>query len=58
MYCVAGISRSNAIALSVLAKYFKMDYDEAWALVTKQFPDSIRPGHISQLRKLFNTGFH
>jgi predicted protein tyrosine phosphatase len=47
MYCVAGISRSNAIALSVLAKYFKMDFDEAWALITKQVPDSIRPGHIS-----------
>jgi protein-tyrosine phosphatase len=59
MCCVAGISRSNAIALGVLVKYFKMDFDEAWALIRKQVPDSnIRPGHISQLRKLFNTGFH
>jgi protein-tyrosine phosphatase len=59
MCCEAGISRSNAIALGVLLKYFKMDFDEVWALIRKQVPDSrIRPGHISQLRKLFNTGFH
>lgn len=59
MYCVAGISRSNAIALGFLAKYFKMDFDEAWALIRKLVPDSrIRSGHISQLRKSFNTGFH
>jgi predicted protein tyrosine phosphatase len=39
MYCEAGISRSNAMALGVLAKYFKMEFDEAWALIRKQVPD-------------------
>jgi len=57
--CVAGISRSNAIALGVLVKYFKMDFDEAWDLIRKKVPDSnIRPGHISQLRKLLNSTLH
>jgi hypothetical protein len=28
--CVAGTSRSNAIALGVLVRYFKMPFDEAW----------------------------
>ena len=53
--CVAGMSRSNAIALGVLVKYFKMDFDEAWDLIRKNVPDSdIKPGHILQLKKLFN----
>jgi predicted protein tyrosine phosphatase len=39
MYCVAGISRSNAITIGVLAKYLKMDFDEAWILIRKQVPD-------------------
>ena len=57
--CVAGISRSNAIALGVLVKYFKMDFDEAWALIRKQVPDSrISQGHILQLKKLLNTTWH
>jgi predicted protein tyrosine phosphatase len=59
MYCVAGISRSNAIALGVLAKYFKMGFDEAWALIRKLVPDSrIGSGNIPPFTKLFNTGFH
>jgi protein-tyrosine phosphatase len=53
--CVDGMSRSNAIALGVLVKYFKMDFDGAWDLIRRKVPDSdIKPGHILQLKKLFN----
>jgi protein-tyrosine phosphatase len=54
--CVAGISRSNAIALGVLVKYFDMDFYEALELVREKVPRAnICPGHISQLKKLFNV---
>jgi hypothetical protein len=52
----AGISRSNAIALGVLVKYFHMDFHDAWELIENRVPIcNIHPGHISQLKKLFNT---
>jgi len=54
--CVAGISRSNAIALGVLVKYFGMDFYDAWELIRKRVPRAnINPDHISQLKKLFNV---
>jgi protein-tyrosine phosphatase len=54
--CVAGISRSNAIALGVLVKYFDMDFYEALELIREKVPRAnISPGHISQLKKLFNV---
>ena len=54
--CVAGISRSNAIALGVLVKYFNMDFYEAWELVNAKVPiANIDPGHIEKLKKLFNV---
>ena len=53
---VAGISRSNAIALGVLVKYFGMDFYDAWELIIKRVPRAnINPDHISQLKKLFNV---
>jgi len=54
--CVAGISRSNAIALGVLVKYFAMDFYDAWELVKERVPRAnINPNHISKLKKLFNV---
>jgi len=53
--CVAGISRSNAIALGVLVKYFDMDFYDAWELVKERVPRAnINPNHISKLKKLFD----
>jgi protein-tyrosine phosphatase len=54
--CVAGISRSNAIALGALVRYFHMDFYDAWDFINSRVPISnIDPGHISQLKKLLNT---
>ena len=54
--CVAGISRSNAIALGVLVKYFNMDFYEAWEFVKSKVPiANIDPAHIEKLKKLFNV---
>jgi predicted protein tyrosine phosphatase len=54
--CVAGISRSNAIALGVLVKYFDMDFYDAWELVRQRVPRAnINSSHISKLKKLFGV---
>ena len=54
--CVAGISRSNVIALGVLVKYFNMGFYEAWELVKSKVPiANIDPAHIEKLKKLFNV---
>ena len=54
--CVAGISRSNAIALGVLVKYFHMDFYEALELIREKVSRAnISPGHIAQLKKLFKV---
>ena len=54
--CVAGISRSNAIALGVLVKYFGIDFYDAWELIKKSIPRAnINPNHITKLKKLFNV---
>jgi protein-tyrosine phosphatase len=51
--CVAGVNRSNAIALGVLVKYFEMDFDDAMALIRKKVPiANIDLLHIVQLKKL------
>ena len=53
---VSGISRSNAIALGVLVKYFDMDFYDAWELVRQRVPRAnINPSHISKLKKLFGV---
>jgi predicted protein tyrosine phosphatase len=54
--CVAGISRSNAIAIGLLVKYFDMDFYEAWELVKQRVPRAyINPNHISKLKTLFGV---
>jgi len=54
--CRAGVSRSNAIALGVLAHYFKIDFNQALELITSKVPicDILSP-HISALCKLLNV---
>jgi predicted protein tyrosine phosphatase len=53
--CGAGISRSNAVALGVLVKHFKMDFYDAWELIKRKVPISnIDPLHIVALKKIFN----
>lgn len=54
--CEAGQSRSNAIALGVLVAYFKMDFYEAWDLISYKVPISmIDPSHIASIKKLFKV---
>jgi predicted protein tyrosine phosphatase len=54
--CGAGISRSNAVALGVLVKHFKMDFYDAWELIKEKVPISnIDPSHIVALKKIFNV---
>ncbi len=49
-----GRSRSPAIALAVLVKYFKLDFYNGWELVRKKVPISnINPSHIMSLKRLF-----
>ncbi|MBA3750232.1 MAG: dual specificity protein phosphatase family protein [Nitrosopumilus sp.] len=53
--CSYGISRSNAIALGVLVKYFDMNFDEAEILIKQKVEKAdINPEHIKKLKKLFN----
>jgi protein-tyrosine phosphatase len=45
--CEAGQSRSNAIALGVLVRYFKMDFYDACELIKEKVPISqVDPSHI------------
>jgi len=54
--CRAGVSRSNAIALGVLAYYFKIDFKGALELITSKVPIcNILLPHISALCKLLNV---
>lgn len=54
--CEAGQSRSNAIALGVLVKYFGMNFYDAWELIRKEIPISnIDPSHIESLKKIFKV---
>jgi protein-tyrosine phosphatase len=57
--CGAGISRSNAVALGVLVKHFKMDFYDAWELIKEKVPISnIDPLHTVALKKIFNVTLH
>jgi protein-tyrosine phosphatase len=51
--CRVGASRSNAIAVGVLVRYFKMDFYKAMELVISKVPicNILRP-HITALQKL------
>ena len=52
----AGVSRSNAIALGVLVRYFKMDFYRAMDLVISKVPIcNILHFHIAALKKLLKV---
>jgi len=52
--CSYGISRSNAIAVGVLVKHFKMDFNEAIDLVKKKVGRAnIKEVHLTKLKELF-----
>ena len=52
----AGVSRSNAIALGVLVRYFKMDLYRAMDLVISKVPIcNILHFHIAALKKLLKV---
>ncbi len=54
--CVAGTSRSNAIAIGVLVKHFKMPFNEAWKLVHLKVPISdIHEVHVTSLKELLGV---
>jgi protein-tyrosine phosphatase len=54
--CLAGVSRSNAIALGVLVHHFKINVNQALELITSKVPIcNILPPHISALSKLLNV---
>ena len=54
--CGAGISRSNAIALGVLIKHFKMEFYAVLELIQRKVPiRNIDPLHIMALKKIFNV---
>lgn len=51
--CVAGISRSNAIAAGILMKKFGYSYQDALSLVHEKVKiDLIERAHLNALRKL------
>jgi len=52
--CSHGMNRSNAIALGVLVKYFKMDFFKALELIKSRVPIcTILSVNIAALTKLF-----
>jgi protein-tyrosine phosphatase len=52
--CSTGQSRSNAIALGVLVKFYRMHFYDAWNLVKEKVPISdIDSSHIAKLKELF-----
>jgi len=54
--CSAGVSRSNAIAISVLIQEFGMSLPQALVLVRQMVPiANPLPCHIRQLEKLYYT---
>ena len=54
--CGSGHSRSNAIAIGVLADKFGMNFYDALELVKKKVPIcKINPSHIDALKKLFDV---
>jgi hypothetical protein len=56
--CSHGMNRSNAIALSVLVQYFKMNFFEAWELIQSRVPIcTIISTNIAALTKLFKVKF-
>lgn len=51
--CVAGRSRSNAIAIGLLVRHLDMSFDDAWKLVYEKVPDArIKEHHIAPLKQV------
>jgi protein-tyrosine phosphatase len=51
--CTAGISRSNAIAIGILMKYWKMDFQTAFEMVNNKISNClIENAHINALKRL------
>lgn len=51
--CVAGISRSNAIAVGVLIKYFNIEFNDAINIVKDQISNClIENAHINSLKRI------
>jgi hypothetical protein len=48
-------SRSPAIAVGVLIKYFKLDFFSAWDQVRKKVPSANIDRHIISLKRLFGV---
>ena len=54
--CGAGASRSPAIAIAILTRYFNMHFEEAYDLVHEKVPIAeIEPCHIKSLKRIFNV---
>ena len=49
-------SRSPAIAVGVLVKYFKFDFYSAWAEVRKKVPNANIDHHIMSIKRIFGVG--
>jgi rhodanese-related sulfurtransferase len=50
--CAAGISRSNAIAVGILMKYWKMDFQTAFEIVNNKISNClIENAHINFLKR-------
>jgi hypothetical protein len=49
-------SRSPAIAVGVLIKYFKLDFFSAWEQVRKKVPFGNIDCHIMSLKRIFGAG--
>jgi hypothetical protein len=51
----AGVSRSNTMAIGVLARYFKMDFHKAIELVRSKVPIcNVLDSHITAVKKLLD----
>jgi hypothetical protein len=54
--CETGKSKSNAIALAVLVKYFKLDFEDGLRLIKEKVPNShIHPSMISDMKELLDV---
>lgn len=56
--CIAGISRSNSIAMGVLIKWKGMDYIDAYGEIRDKVPYAdIDNAHLNALKKLFPSKY-
>jgi len=54
--CIAGISRSNSIAMGILIKKYGMDYIDAYGEIRDKVPYAeIEQAHLNALKKIFGS---